>query len=634
MTGLEQKTKKYYNRDSVGVIIASGELFGKDDMPKNKRNVAIYARVSTEHEAQISALSNQIQYYDDILKKHPDWNLIDRYIDEGITGTSVNKRPNFLRMIEDAKQGKIDLIITREVTRFARNTVDTLQETRNLKKIGVEVWFIEDNIWTLNDEDGELRLTIMATLAQNESKKTSVRVKAGQKVSMENGVYFGNGNILGYVKNPITKEMEIEPEQAETVKMMFDMYLRGMGVTQIKYALEQKQRLTATGLTIWSTSTISRTLKNPFYCGTIVYRKEYVPDFLEQKKVKNYGEVDQIIVKGKHEALVSEDEFKEVQRMFEKKRVYQTVATKSGKRACAPPTDVWVKNGRCKCGHRLYRRNYGNRPGREKQYSYQCFETFRNGSKATRENKGLSITDTCVMPMVAKYKLETMAMLIFESLEIDKSNVMRLAEKMLRRNIVKDDKVDILAEKNKAILEIKKQEDRIDKLLDLYMDNMISKVEYLEKKVLEEKTLNDLKDKLLDFDADMEIYDSVNVEDRVKNLLENVNKKLKFDSYSIPDCIIDEFVDRIIFDENKFYWYLNVASKDAKKRYKEAAKEIREDRNYINAICSDDSDFDPKNYVYFTTIHITLDDVKRLMAHREEFKKANRFTECDAIVFI
>ena len=124
-----------------------------------KRIVAIYARVSTEHEAQLSALDNQVQYYDEILAKHPDWVLYDKYIDEGITGTSTKKRPNFLRMMDDAKDGKFDLIITREVSRFARNTVDTLQETRNLKKIGGEVYFTEDNIWTFNDEDGELKLT-------------------------------------------------------------------------------------------------------------------------------------------------------------------------------------------------------------------------------------------------------------------------------------------------------------------------------------------------------------------------------------------------------------------------------------------------------------------------------------------
>ena len=134
------------------------------------RQVAIYGRVSTEHEAQLSALENQLQWYDDQVRYHPNWVVEGRYIDEGITGTQAKKRPAFLRMIEDAKNGKFDLIVTREVCRFARNVVDTLVVTRELKGIGVEVYFIDDNIWTM-DGDGELRLSLMATLAQEESRR-------------------------------------------------------------------------------------------------------------------------------------------------------------------------------------------------------------------------------------------------------------------------------------------------------------------------------------------------------------------------------------------------------------------------------------------------------------------------------
>ena len=187
------------------------------------RKVAIYARVSTEHEAQINALENQIQYYDNKLIEHPDWELYDRYIDEGITGTSVNKRKNFMRMLKDAEKGCFDLIITREVSRFARNTVDTLLETRKLKRMGVEVYFTEDNIWTFKDEDGELKLTLMATLAQNESKKTSMRVKAGQKISFQNGVYYGSGNIMGYDR--VGKEAVVNEDQAKIVRLIFQLFL-------------------------------------------------------------------------------------------------------------------------------------------------------------------------------------------------------------------------------------------------------------------------------------------------------------------------------------------------------------------------------------------------------------------------
>ena len=139
--------------------------------------------------------------------------MLNKYIDEGITGTQAKKRPAFLQMIEDAKKGKFDLIVTREVCRFARNTVDTLVTTRELKNIGVEVYFVEDNIWTM-DGDGELRLTIMATLAQEESRKTSERVKAGQHISRQQGMVYGRGNILGYNRKA-KSTYTINPEQAE-----------------------------------------------------------------------------------------------------------------------------------------------------------------------------------------------------------------------------------------------------------------------------------------------------------------------------------------------------------------------------------------------------------------------------------
>ena len=146
------------------------------------RKVVFYGRVSTEHEAQLSALENQMQWYEDIAKRYPNWQVVDKYIDEGITGTQAKKRPAFMKMIADAETKKFDLIVTREVCRFARNTVDTLTHTRALKNLDIEVFFVDDNIWTM-DGDGELRLTIMATLAQEESRKVSERVKAGQKIS-------------------------------------------------------------------------------------------------------------------------------------------------------------------------------------------------------------------------------------------------------------------------------------------------------------------------------------------------------------------------------------------------------------------------------------------------------------------
>ena len=168
-------------------------------------------------------------------------------------------------MIEDAKQGKFDLIVTREVCRVARNVVDTLVVTREVKGICVEVFLIDDNIWTM-DGDGELRLSLMATLAQEESRKTSERVKAGQKISRDNGVLYGNGNILGYDR--VGDTYVINEEQAETVRMIYDLYLQGYGSMKIAKILTERKRKTASGLIKWSVSNIMRAIKNATYPGT------------------------------------------------------------------------------------------------------------------------------------------------------------------------------------------------------------------------------------------------------------------------------------------------------------------------------------------------------------------------------
>ena len=210
-----------------------------------ERTIVFYGRVSTEHEAQLAALENQMQWYDDQAKYHPNWNVLKKYIDRGITGTQAKKRPAFMEMLEDAKRNKFDLIVTREVCRFARNTVDTLVITRQLKEMGIEVYFVEDNIWTM-DNDGELRLTIMATLAQEESRKTSERVRAGQKISRDNGVLYGNGNILGYDR--LGDTYVINEEQAETVRMIYDLYLNGYGFTKIVNELVRQKRKDSSGL--------------------------------------------------------------------------------------------------------------------------------------------------------------------------------------------------------------------------------------------------------------------------------------------------------------------------------------------------------------------------------------------------
>ncbi len=304
-------------------------MYYSQDIMRMERKVVFYARVSTEHEAQLNALENQIDWYKPIMDAHPEWHLVGQYIDEGITGTSAEKREAFMQMIADAKEHKFDLIITREVSRFARNTVDTLQYTRELRRIGVEVYFLNDNIRTF-DGDGELRLTIMATLAQDESRKTSIRVKSGQQTSMNKGVVYGNGNILGYKR--VGKEMVLVPEQAEIVRIIYDLYLAGYGLSQIKFELEAKGYKTSTGKQHWAPTVIGNVLKNTFYHGIMTYHKEYVPDYLTQKRAKNHGELTLTHTPGTHETIVTKEEYDRVQAiMMERQKLITSRITKKEK---------------------------------------------------------------------------------------------------------------------------------------------------------------------------------------------------------------------------------------------------------------------------------------------------------------
>ena len=493
-----------------------------------KRIVAIYARVSTEHEAQISALGNQIQYYDNLFERHPEWELYERYIDEGITGTSIKKRKNFMRMMEDASEGKFDLIVTREVSRFARNTVDTLQQTRILKREGVEVYFTEDNIWTMNDDDGELRLTIMATLAQNESKKTSVRVKAGQMISFKNGVPYGNGNILGYDR--VGKKFVINESQARTVRRIFDLYLDGNGVRKIKFILEKEGHLTSTGLTRWLPGNISRILRNPFYCGTIVYRKEFVPDYLEQKKIKNYGDVDKITTEGNHTPIISKEQFEKVQEILDNKS--QSINNK-GRRGKNIPKDVWCQKLKCECGSSYNRVTWHITP-EGCQYAYQCYNQIRTGSVRTREKKGLSTEGICVTKMVPRWKLEVMADVVFQKFWNDREEVLAIANEMLDSCYENEYDNQTLDKKYDIQEKMDVWNRKYNNLLDMRMAGEIEKDRYDEKREQILKEQQRLKEQLESIDDELDTSNDI-YKDKIEILKYGLEQNFNFSTKNIPE---------------------------------------------------------------------------------------------------
>ena len=270
---------------------------------KKKRRVAGYARVSTDHEDQQTSYEAQVDYYTTYIQGRDDWEFAGLYSDEGISATNTKYRNGFNQMIADALAGKIDLIITKSVSRFARNTVDSLSTIRKLKEHNIECYFEKENIWTF-DSKGELLLTIMSSLAQEESRSISENVTWGQRKRMADGkVSFAYSRFLGLDKDKETGKIVVVPEQAETVRLIFKLFLEGMTPHSIAAELTKRGIKTPGGKDVWNQQTVRRMLSNEKYKGDALLQKEFTVDFLQKKMKKNEGEVPQYYVEGNHEAI-------------------------------------------------------------------------------------------------------------------------------------------------------------------------------------------------------------------------------------------------------------------------------------------------------------------------------------------
>ena len=265
-----------------------------------------YCRVSTDRGDQHNSYAAQQRYFREYIEHHPDMELHEIYAEEGLSGTSTLRRVQFQRMLADAYDGKFQLILTKEVSRFSRNILDTIRYTRELRKIGIGVYFMNDNISTL-DPDAELRLSIMASIAQEESRRTSERIRWGQTRQMENGVVFGH-SLLGYtVKDG---KIRIEPAGAEIVRQIFHKYgVEKKGTSVIARELRESYPETA----VWSGSYILKILRNEKYAGDLIQKKTITPDYLTHEKKQNRGEEEMIVLRNHHEAVIARELWETVQ---------------------------------------------------------------------------------------------------------------------------------------------------------------------------------------------------------------------------------------------------------------------------------------------------------------------------------
>ena len=340
---------------------------------QKKRRTAAYARVSTDSDEQFTSYEAQIDYYTNYIKGRDDWEFVGVYTDEGITGTNTKKREGFKNMVTDALDGKIDLIVTKSVSRFARNTVDSLTTVRNLKEKGVEIYFEKENIWTL-DSKGELLITIMSSLAQEESRSISENCVWGQRKRFADGkVTVPFGHFLGYDRGE-DGNLVVNPEQAATVKRIYSMFLQGMTPFGIASKLTADGILSPGGKERWNAGAVRSILTNEKYRGDALLQKSYTVDFLTKKKKQNNGEIPQYYVEGNHEAIIAPDVFEAVQRELERRS--------NGRNR---HSGVHLFSGKIKCGQcgSWYGSKVWHSTDKYRQVIWQCNHKFDNDERCT-----------------------------------------------------------------------------------------------------------------------------------------------------------------------------------------------------------------------------------------------------------
>ena len=523
-----------------------------------QRRVVFYGRVSTEHEAQLAALENQMQWYEDQAKYHPNWTVLKSYIDRGITGTQAKKRPAFMEMLNDAKYHKFDLIVTREVCRFARNTVDTLVITRQLKEIGIEVYFVEDNIWTM-DNDGELRLTIMATLAQEESRKTSERVRAGQKISRDNGVLYGNGNILGYDR--LGDTYVINEDQAETVRIIYDLYLKGNGFNKIVNELVRLKRKDSSGLVRWDATKVSRILHNATYKGYQGYYKSHKNNHLDQKTIVNRDEDTYLYIKGRFTPIISEEVWDKCKALRESKlTLRKTQEGKLERTGTRTSEDIWAKRLICRCGHRMRKdRWHVNKTGLT--YGYKCYNVLNNGSKQTRIDAGLDADKYCDMGTIADWKFDLMLHELLKALNLNNDDLIKKAYNQLENSYTKETKE--ARELRDAEAKLRKIRIKLENLTEMRVNGEIDKQEYSSLKakingemLIAEKEIDDIKRVVLEEERKATPLVSIDVFRSMAVEAPDFTKPIRHSA--LVNTMIKKIVPNTSLD---FKWYLNLYPK-------------------------------------------------------------------------
>ena len=528
---------------SVHVIKANKTQASPINSPAKLR-VAAYARVSTSSDAQETSYESQCRYYTDYISSNPSWTFVGIYADEGISGTTTKNRDEFNRMIEDCKAHKIDMIITKSISRWARNTIDSLQYIRLLKDLGITVLFEKENINTM-DERGEFLITIMSSLAQQESGSISANVRMGIQYLMQQGKGRLNTTcFLGYAKED--DQLKIVPDEAETVRRIYREYLEGFSPCMIANRLAADNILSPAGKPNWYQSTIVSILGNEKYCGDLLLQKYYVPDFLTHRTVKNEGQLPQYYIEDAHDPIIPKEVFYQVQGELQRRSVH------NGKIRFGSGSSLKGRLVCGKCGNILKRYKKG----------IEVFWICKDRSYETKgKNDQRDILTKCVCRHVPSFEIKNAIITVLNTLPGRRDEILRLHAAIHDGEIKQIDTMIVSIEKRKKKLEEIYDEEKTEILsheiesLEMERTGLILERAELANKGIKLRILLELID-IMDGEneADTDLPACFNYEDffrrtkyRPKEGIVEDGKIRKFD-----DGLVVRYLDKVIVKEDRY----------------------------------------------------------------------------------
>lgn len=496
-----------------------------------KLRVAAYCRVSTDSEEQISSYESQVRYYKEKIEERDDWKVVKIFADEAISGTKTDKREDFQRMINSALAGEIDLIMTKSISRFARNTLDTLKYVRMLKEQNVAIYFEEENINTLT-MDGELLLTILSSVAQQEVHNTSEHVKKGLKMKMQRGELVGFQGCLGYDYDTKTKTLTINKEEAETVKYIFKRYLEGAGATVIARELKELGYKTKNGNLEWRSSGVLGIIQNEKYMGDILLGKTFTVDPISKRRLTNFGESDQFYLENHHEPIVSKDVFKQANEIRKKKACPRRGTNQYNDKTREKITRAYSFSSMLQCGYcgsTLTRRVKYNSRSNPQMRTWQCVTATKSGKEKC--NYSLAVDED----LLKKAFLESINALIDQ----DDSQQMKEFLDTVESTILSGSPTKKITDLEARISNLEKQKDNI---VELRVSGIVSKEDCEKKYASISKEIEMVKGEL-DRYQDRKREQS-EVKGKLKSFKETILRHKRIDEFKRE--ILETTVDKII----------------------------------------------------------------------------------------